>query len=123
LPSVAGGPADPETWDRWFGELDSLAQGDGEARAHAEKVRVLDPDLAALYEEVRELRERGSATRERLQAILDHASRWPGDWLLRSEVEELLKGPVGSAPPRSYRADRVTKERRPEHPASAKPAV
>lgn len=21
LPSVAGGPADPETWDRWFGEL------------------------------------------------------------------------------------------------------
>jgi phenylalanine-4-hydroxylase len=91
LPSVAGGPADPETWDRWFGELDSLAQGDGEARARAEKARSLDLELAALYEEVRELRERGTATRERLQAILEHASRWPGDWLLRSEVEELMR--------------------------------
>jgi phenylalanine-4-hydroxylase len=35
LPSVARGPADPGAWDRWFGDLDSCAEGAGEARARA----------------------------------------------------------------------------------------
>ena len=57
LPSVAGGPADPGTWDRWFGELDAFTEGDGEAQARAKKAAALPPPLAALYREVRTLRE------------------------------------------------------------------
>jgi len=90
LPSVAAGAADPEAWDRWFGELDTLSEGDGEARARAEKARALDAELAALYDEVRALRERGAPRTERLRAILERAAKWPGDWLLKSEIEELL---------------------------------
>ena len=90
IPSVAGGPADPGAWDRWFGELSSFAAGDGEARARARKAAALPPPLAALYAEVRRLRERGQATAERLLAIREAAAEFPDDWLLRAEVDELL---------------------------------
>ncbi|MFT3915315.1 MAG: aromatic amino acid hydroxylase [Anaeromyxobacteraceae bacterium] len=90
LPSVAGGPADPAAWDRWFGELGSFTEGEGEARARAAKAAALPAALGALYAEVRRLRETGGATRERLLAIRDAARPYGEDWLLQAEVEELL---------------------------------
>ena len=92
IPSVAGGPADPAAWDRWFGALSSFAEGGGEERARARKASALPPALAALYAEVRRLRERGEATVERLLAIRHAAAEFPDDWLLRVEVSELLEG-------------------------------
>lgn len=98
IPSIAGGPADPAAWDRWFGELSSFAAGEGEARARARKAAALPPRLGALYAEVRALRERGAAARDRLLAIRDAAAEFTGDWLLRTEVEELLgAGGAGGA--------------------------
>ncbi len=97
LPSVAGGPADPGTWDRLFGELSSFATGEGEARARAHKAAALAPRLAALYAEVRRLRERGEGSRERLLAIRGAAEAFRGDWLLRAEVDELLGAPGDAA--------------------------
>jgi phenylalanine-4-hydroxylase len=98
LPSVGGGPADAGAWDRWFGELSSFAAGEGEARARAHKAASLPPALAALYAEVRRLREQGGATHERLLAIREAAGRFADDWLLRTEVEELL-APQAAAQP------------------------
>jgi len=89
LPSVAGGPADPEAWDHWFGELSAFSEGDGESKARARKAMALHPSLAALYREVRNLREKGGAKPERLAQIAAAATDFPGDWLLRTEVEEL----------------------------------
>jgi phenylalanine-4-hydroxylase len=97
IPSVAGGPADPGAWDRWFGELSSFAAGDAEARARARKAAALPPGLAALYAEVRRLREDGQGTPARLVAIRDAATAYPDDWLLRAEVDELLGAPVPGA--------------------------
>jgi phenylalanine-4-hydroxylase len=97
LRSVAGGPADPGAWDRWFGELSSFGEGEGEARARAHKAEALPPRLAALYAEVRRLREAGAASRERLAAIREAAGAYPEDWLLRAEVDELLGSPSGAA--------------------------
>jgi phenylalanine-4-hydroxylase len=96
LRSVAGGPADPGAWDRWFGELSSFTTGEGEARARANKAAALPPALAALYAEVRSLRERGIAPRERLLAIREAASS-ANEWLLRAEAEELLDAHSGVA--------------------------
>jgi phenylalanine-4-hydroxylase len=93
LASVAGGPADPEAWDRWFGELSSFTEGDGEARARAQKAAALPPALAALYAEVRALRESGALPRERLLAIREAARAYRDDWLLAAEVDELLPPP------------------------------
>jgi len=90
LPSVAGGPADPGAWDLWFGELSSFAAGEGEARARARKAASLPPPLAALYAEVRRLRETGEAATERLLAIRAASEPYRDDWLLRAEVDELL---------------------------------
>jgi phenylalanine-4-hydroxylase len=102
LPSVAGGPADPGAWDRWFGELSAFSAGEGEARARAHKAAALPPALAALYAEVRRLRERGEAGRERLLAIRAAAERYVDDWLLRAEVDELLaSAPAGTEPARA----------------------
>jgi phenylalanine-4-hydroxylase len=104
LPSVAGGPADPAAWDRWFGELSSFAGGEGEARARAHKAAALPPALSALYAEVRRLRERGAATRERLLAIREAAERFTDDWLLRVEVDELLAPAAAAGAPEPARA-------------------
>ncbi len=92
LRSVAGGPADPAAWDRWFGELSSFAAGEGEARARAHKAAALPPQVAALYAEVRRLRGRGGVPRERLVALRDLAAGFGDEWLLRAEIEELLEG-------------------------------
>jgi len=91
LPSVAGGPADPGTWDRWFGELNAFAEGEGETKARQKKAAALHPSLAALYREVRTLRETGSARPERLEQIARAATDFKDDWLLATEVEELKK--------------------------------
>ncbi len=90
LASVAAGPADPAAWDRAFGELGGFTAGDGEARARAHKAAALPPRLAALYAELRRLRETGTATAERLLAIRAETSSFPEDWLLRLEVQELM---------------------------------
>jgi phenylalanine-4-hydroxylase len=98
LPSVAGGPGDPGAWDDHFGA--PVPDEEGEARARAHKASALAPRLAELYQEVRALRESGRADRARLVEIAGEASRFPEDWLLRAEVEELVEGgerPTASA--------------------------
>jgi phenylalanine-4-hydroxylase len=97
LRSVAGGPADAGAWDRWFGELGAFGAGEGEARARAHKAAALAPGLAALYGEVRRMRESGAVDRARLGAVREAAAAWPDDWLLRAEVDELLGAPEGAA--------------------------
>ena len=89
LPSVAGGPADPGTWDRWFGEMSSAAEGEDEARARENKAHALNPSLAALYREVRSLRESRTFRSDRLEQLARAATAFPEDWLLRAEVDEL----------------------------------
>jgi len=93
LRSVAGGPADPEAWDRWFGELSSFTEGEGESRARAQKAAALPQPLAALYAEVRRMREAGAPSRERLLAIRESARAYRDDWLLAAEVGELVGTP------------------------------
>ena len=53
------------------------------------------PRLAALYAELRRLRESRGASVERLLAIRSAAAEFSDDWLLRTEVDELL--PAGGA--------------------------
>jgi phenylalanine-4-hydroxylase len=89
LPSVAGGPADPGAWDRWFGELNAFTEGEGEAKARARKAAALHPSLAALYREVRALRDSNDLRPERLEQLAAAATDFPEDWLLMTEVEEL----------------------------------
>ncbi len=88
LPSVAGGPADPGGWDQWFGEQSAFTEGDAEAKARARKAEALSPRLAAIYEEVRTLRDSGKPTAARLQEMLAEAKE---DWLLMEEIQELLQ--------------------------------
>lgn len=89
LPSVAGGPADPGAWDRWFGDQNAFAEGEAEAQARARKAEALTPELAALYLEVRALREAGHPDPARRQALAARAARHPEEWLLRAELAEL----------------------------------
>lgn len=91
LPSVSGGPADPATWDRWFGELEAPEASEGEALARQRKAEALAPELAKLYLEVRRLREEGTATPARLSELAARARDFPEDWLLAQEVEELSR--------------------------------
>jgi phenylalanine-4-hydroxylase len=87
LPSVAGGPGDPGIWDERFGT--PAPDEEGEARARAHKASALAPRLAELYREVRILRESGRTDRVRLADLAAEARRFPGEWLLHAEVEEL----------------------------------
>jgi len=89
LPSVAGGPADPEAWDMAFGEANAFAAGDAEARARAAKAQALAPDMAALYAELRRERESGRPDPAALARIAGAAARHPGEWLLKAELDEL----------------------------------
>jgi phenylalanine-4-hydroxylase len=89
LPSVGGGPADPAAWDEWFGDLETAAPGDGEARARAHRAAALPPALAALYAEARRLREAGTPAAARLAALRRAAVAWPEEWLLAEELSEL----------------------------------
>jgi phenylalanine-4-hydroxylase len=87
LPSVAGGPADPGAWDRWYGGLGAFAEGEAEAQARARKASSLPPELADLYLEARTLREGGN--QQRLRALTTRARVYPGEWLLLEELAEL----------------------------------
>ncbi|MBL0313219.1 MAG: aromatic amino acid hydroxylase [Holophagaceae bacterium] len=88
LPSVAGGPADPGEWDRWFGEMNAFAEGNAEAEARARKAAALSPRLAGLYEAVRAMRENRASDANQLQAWMAEAK---DDWLLTEEIHELLE--------------------------------
>jgi len=94
LPSVAGGPADPATWDRWFGEMNAFAAGEGEVKAQQAKAEALPAAVADLYRQVRELRAAGAPAADCLAALQAEASRFPQEWLLKAELEELLGAPA-----------------------------
>jgi phenylalanine-4-hydroxylase len=91
IPSVAGGPADPGAWDRWFGGMSGFTAGEGEARARARKAAALPPDVAALYTEVRRLRESGRSDPADLDRLRAAAKRFPDEWLLQGEIEEFRR--------------------------------
>ncbi|MDP1823538.1 MAG: aromatic amino acid hydroxylase [Archangium sp.] len=90
IPSVAGGPADPQRWDEYFGALDSFTAGNSEALARQRKAEELPGDLAGLYAEVRVMRRSKKIDRKRLTTILEEARRFGEEALLREEVDELL---------------------------------
>ena len=89
LPSVVGGPADPGTWDQWFGELNAFAAGEGEMKARERKAEALPKALALLYTEARALRDSESLDELRLQAVEAAAAEYPEEWLLKAEIQEL----------------------------------
>jgi phenylalanine-4-hydroxylase len=93
LPGLAGGPADPEAWDRWFGAANPACGGDAEALARKRKAEALPARLGALYLEVAGMRAEGRIQAPRLRQILEELDRYPDDWLLRCEVGELLDPP------------------------------
>ncbi|HEY0881133.1 MAG TPA: phenylalanine 4-monooxygenase, partial [Archangium sp.] len=86
IPSVAGGPADPQKWDEYFGALDSFTAGNSETLARQRKADELPSDIAGLYAEVRAMRKSKKTDRKRLEQILTSTE----EPLLRAEVEELL---------------------------------
>jgi phenylalanine-4-hydroxylase len=90
LPGVAGGPADPEAWDRWFGAQDAFSAGAAEHLARGRKAEALPAWLGERYLEVARMRETGQRVPGRLREIQEELERYPEDWLLRQEVGELL---------------------------------
>ena len=88
IPSVAGGPADPATWDRHFGQLDSFTAGSSEAQARKHKADELPASLAGAYREVAQMRERRQPDARRLEAL---RRDFKGEALLVEEVVELLE--------------------------------
>jgi phenylalanine-4-hydroxylase len=88
IPSVAGGPADPATWDQHFGQLDSFTAGTSEALARKRKADVLSPTVASAYREVASMRERTQADVKRLEAL---RKDFKGEALLVEEIVELLE--------------------------------
>jgi phenylalanine-4-hydroxylase len=90
ISSVAGGPADPQRWDEYFGALDSFTAGNSEALARQRKSEELPADLAALYAEVRTMRRSKKTDRKRLEQIREESRRFGEEALLREELDELL---------------------------------
>jgi phenylalanine-4-hydroxylase len=90
IPSVAGGPADPAQWDEDLGALDAFSSGASEEEARRHKADELPAELAALYAEVRRMREGRAVDRSRLAAILEAGRRFGEEALLVEEVRELL---------------------------------
>ncbi|WP_306591819.1 aromatic amino acid hydroxylase [Geothrix sp. 21YS21S-4] len=86
LPSVAGGPADPGAWDRWFGD-GGLAEGEAESRARDRKAASLAPEAAELYRQIRTHREEGAGAD--LRDLARRAANHPEEWLLQAELAEL----------------------------------
>jgi phenylalanine-4-hydroxylase len=87
LPSVAGGPGDPGAWDWHFGA--PAPDDEGEVRAREHRMSALPHRLAELYWSVRSLRECGQTDVARLAELAREARRFPDEWLLRAELEEL----------------------------------
>ncbi len=87
IPSVAGAAADVEAWDAAFGQLDSFTQGDAEAKAREHRSKELSAALAALYLEVRRMRQTQRIDAVRLRDIAKLAGDEP---LIQEEVAELL---------------------------------
>ena len=92
IPSVAGGPADPEKWDEYFGALDSFTAGNSEAIARQRKGEELPAELAALYAEVRAMRKSKKSDPKRLGQIREESRRVGDEPLLRDELDELGRG-------------------------------
>lgn len=90
LPSVAGGPGDPGAWDHWFGELEAFAAGEAEQRARQHKADALPAPLAALYEQVRDLRVKGTSTAQQRRDLEMALAAYPDEWLLHDEFKELV---------------------------------
>lgn len=90
IPSVAGGPADPQRWDECFGALDSFTAGNSENLARQRKAEELPQALAALYAEVRAMRRSRQTDRARLGQLAEEARRFGEEPLLREEIDELL---------------------------------
>jgi len=89
VPSVAGGPSDPQAWDRWFGALESFTEGDGESRARARKRAALPAEVAELYATLRAIRESQPIEARRIDPLRRAAGRLPSEWLLHAELDEM----------------------------------
>jgi phenylalanine-4-hydroxylase len=92
VPSVAGGPAEPGAWDRSCGATTGFTEGDVEARARARKAAALPAEVAALYDGLRRVRESGRRDPAEADRLREAAGRFPGEWLLREEVDEVIHG-------------------------------
>jgi phenylalanine-4-hydroxylase len=90
IPSVAGGPADTERWDEYFGPLDTFQVGTSEEEARQHKVDELPAPLSALYVEVRRMRETARIDRRRLERVLEEAQGFGPQLVLVEEIAELL---------------------------------
>ncbi len=88
MPSVAGGPADPETWDRTFGELSSSRSGNGEEAARAAKAAEVPASLTYLYRRVNALAGK-AVTGASLDELRDRAEKFPHEWLLHESIARL----------------------------------
>jgi phenylalanine-4-hydroxylase len=89
VPSVAGGPSDPEAWDRWFGALGSFTEGGGESRARARKRAALPAEVAELYATLRAIRESLPVVAGRIGPLRRAVERFPREWLLHAELDEM----------------------------------
>ena len=90
MPSVAGGPADPETWDRTFGELSSMTAGSGEEAARAAKAAEVPASLTYLYRRVNGLQGK-AITGASLAELRDRAAQFPNEWLLHEAIGRLAE--------------------------------
>jgi phenylalanine-4-hydroxylase len=88
IPSVAGGPADPTTWDATFGRLSSMTGGSGEDEARAAKAAEVPPALTYLYRRVNAL-EGKAVTGASLAELQDRAQQFPMEWLLHEAIARL----------------------------------
>jgi phenylalanine-4-hydroxylase len=89
LPSVAGGPADPASWDEHFGEGNAFGSGEGEAEARAKKAASLPQRAAALYERIGATGAPGEGDTRTIDALRREAAVFPDEWLLREELDQL----------------------------------
>ena len=83
IPSVAGGPADPQRWDQYFGAVESFTAGNHETLARQRKAQELPAELGALYLEVSRMRQSKATDRKRLGQILEDSRRFGDEPLLR----------------------------------------
>jgi phenylalanine-4-hydroxylase len=88
IPSVAGGPADPATWDKHFGQLDSFTAGTSEALARKRKAEELSSATAQAYRDVAKMRETKHVDPKRLESL---RKEHQDEKLLVEEIGQLLE--------------------------------